>query len=95
MTVAELATYHVVEDLASATPTGGYVVVCVVFYERGFSVASYQFLRLLLQFSGLELHYLTALGIQHIAFFVTLCEAYIGIETHFDLLKYFFHARLR
>jgi hypothetical protein len=26
--------------------------------------------------------------------FVTLCEAYMGIEPHFDLWKYFFRTRL-
>jgi hypothetical protein len=27
--------------------------------------------------------------------FVTLCEAYMGIEPHFNLSNYFFHVRLR
>jgi hypothetical protein len=38
---------------------------------------------------------LTPSGILHIAAFVTLCEAYIGIEPHFNLWNYFFRARLR
>jgi hypothetical protein len=38
---------------------------------------------------------LTPSGILHIVAFVTLCEAYMGIEPHFDLWNYFFHARLR
>jgi hypothetical protein len=29
------------------------------------------------------------------AAFVTLCEAYMGIEPHFNLWKYYFHARLQ
>jgi hypothetical protein len=58
-------------------------------------VPSHQFLRLLLQFYGLELHHLTPLGILHIAAFVTLCGAYMGIEPHFDLWNYFFHTSLR
>jgi hypothetical protein len=29
------------------------------------------------------------------AAFVTLCEAYMGIEPHFDLWNYFFHAWLQ
>jgi hypothetical protein len=33
----------------------------------------------------LELHHLTPSGILHIAAFVTLCEAFMGIEPHFDL----------
>jgi hypothetical protein len=27
--------------------------------------------------------------------FVTLCEAYMGIESHFNLWNYFFRARLQ
>jgi hypothetical protein len=33
-------------------------------------------------------------GILHIVAFVTLCEAYMGIEPHFDLWNYFFRAWL-
>jgi hypothetical protein len=33
-------------------------------------------------------------GIPHIAAFVTLYEAYMGIEPHFNLWNYFFRARL-
>jgi hypothetical protein len=38
---------------------------------------------------------LTPSRILHIAAFVTLCKAYMGIENHFDLWNYFFWARLR
>jgi hypothetical protein len=48
-----------------------------------------------MQFYGLELHHLTPLGILHIAAFMTLCEAFVGIELHFDLSNYFFRAWLR
>jgi hypothetical protein len=67
-------------------------VACVAFYERGFRVTSYQFLRSLLQFYGLELHHLTPLGILHMVAFVTLCEAYMWIQPHFDMWNYFFRA---
>jgi hypothetical protein len=43
----------------------------------------------------LELQQLTPLGILHMASFMTLCEAYTGIEHHFDLWSYFFRARLQ
>jgi hypothetical protein len=69
-------------------------VACATFYERGFSVPSHPFLYSLLQFYGLELHHLTLSRILHIAAFVTLCEAYMGIEPHFNLWNYFFHVRL-
>jgi hypothetical protein len=64
---------------------GGFITMCVAFYEEGFGVPSHRFFRLLLQFYNMELHHLTPSGILHIAAFVTLCEAYMGIEPHFDL----------
>jgi hypothetical protein len=48
-----------------------------------------------LQFYSLELHHLTPLGILHIAGFVTLYRAYMGVEPHFNLWNYFFHTRLQ
>jgi hypothetical protein len=38
---------------------------------------------------------LTPSRILHIASFVTLCETYMGIEPHFNLWNYLFHARLQ
>jgi hypothetical protein len=43
---------------------------------------------------GLELHHLTPSGILHIAAFITLCKANMGIEPHFNLWNYF-QVRLR
>jgi hypothetical protein len=91
MTAAKFATSLVPMDPTS-TSMGGYVVACVVFYERGFSVPSHQFLHSLLWYYGLELHHLTHSGILHIAAFVTLCESFIGIEPHFDLWWNFYWA---
>jgi hypothetical protein len=89
-----LATYRVPEDPVSPQ-AGEYVVGCIVFYEWGFGVPSHQFLYSLLQFYNLELHHSTPWGILYIAAFMTLCEAYMGIEPHLDLWNYFFRARLR
>jgi hypothetical protein len=58
-------------------------------------VPLYRFLRSLLWFYDLELHHFTPSGILHMAAFVTLCEAYMGIEPHFDLWNFFFRARLQ
>jgi hypothetical protein len=41
------------------------------------------------------LHYLTPLGILHIAAFMTLCEAYMWIEPHINLRSYFFRIQLQ
>jgi hypothetical protein len=69
-------------------------VACVVLHERGFGVLAHKFLCSLLQFYSLELHHLTPSGILHMIAFVTLCEAYMGIEPHFNLWNYFFCTRL-
>jgi hypothetical protein len=50
----------------------------------------HQFLLSLLQHYGIELQKVTPLGVLHIAAFVTLCEAYLGIDLEFDLWNYFF-----
>jgi hypothetical protein len=95
MNAVELATCRVPKDPASPSPTGGYVMVCVMFYKQGFNVPSHRFLLSLLQFYGLKPHHLTPLGILHTVAFVTLCEAYMAIEPHFDLWNYFFRDRLQ
>ena len=40
-----------------------------------------------------QVHHLTPNSILHISIFVHLCEAFLGIETHFDLFQYFFHLK--
>jgi hypothetical protein len=48
MMAVELATCHVPKDPASPTSAEGYVLAFTVFYERGFSVPSHQFLHSLM-----------------------------------------------
>jgi hypothetical protein len=95
MTVVECASYLVHVDLASPALARGYIMVCAAFYEQGFGVSSHRFLCSLLRSYGLELHHLTHSGILHMAAFVTLCEAYIGIEPHLKLWNHFFQNWLR
>jgi hypothetical protein len=95
MIAAKFATCLVSVEPASPALAKGHVVVCATFYEQGFGVPSHWFLRTLLRSYGLELHHLTPLGILHMGAFMTLCEAYIGIEPHLDLWNHFFGARLR
>jgi hypothetical protein len=82
-------------DPASPALIAGYVATCSAFYERGFGAPPHRFLCSLLQFYGLELHHLTPSGVLHIMAFVTLCEAYMGIEPHFNLWNYFSRVWLR
>jgi len=43
---------------------------------------------------GVQLHHWTPNFILHISIFVHLCEAFLGIEPHFDLFQYFFYLKL-
>jgi hypothetical protein len=85
MTAAELTTCSVLEDPAFPTPAEGYVVSFMAFYEWGFSMPLHWFLYSLLQHYDLEVHHLTPSRVLHIVAFVTLCEAYLGIDPELDL----------
>ena len=60
------------------------------FVESGLAIPACDFLRGLLFFWGIQLHHLTPDSILHIAIFVHLCEAFLGIHPHFDLFKSLF-----
>jgi hypothetical protein len=95
MTAMEFATCLVPLDPSSPAPARGYIVACAAFYEWAFVAPPHRFLRSLLRSYDLELHHLTPSRILHMAAFVTLCEAFIGIELHFSLWSYFYQAWLR
>jgi len=65
-------------------------VVFASFLLRGFGVPAHPFLRGLLHFYGISLCALNPNSILHIAIFINLCEAYLGIEPHFNLFRYLF-----
>jgi hypothetical protein len=90
MTAAKLMICRVPDDPAFPVPAEGYMVSFVAFYERGFGILSHRFLRSLLWYYDLELHHLTPSGVLHIAAFITLCGAYLGIDPEFNLWNYFF-----
>jgi hypothetical protein len=90
MVVAEIEACQVLEDHAFPMPTEGYVVSFIAFYKRGFSMPPHRFLRSLLWYYSLEPHHLTPSGLLHIVAFMTLCEAYLGIDPELELWKYFF-----
>jgi hypothetical protein len=66
-------------------PPSGYWVMFLAFLLRGPSLPAREFLRGLLYVYGVQLHQLTPNSILHIAYFVTLCESFLGIEPHFLL----------
>jgi hypothetical protein len=59
---------------------GGIRSVFMAFYEWGFGTPLQQFPYSLLQYYGLELHILTPSGVLHIGAFMSLFEAYLGID---------------
>ena len=62
----------------------------LTFHERGLGYPAHWFLRGLLNECGLELRHLNSTGVLHIAGFVTVCEAFLGVEPHVDLFRRLF-----
>jgi len=56
------------------------IVFFKAFVERGLAIPACDFLRSLLFFWGVQLHHLTPDSVLHIAIFVQLCEAFLGIH---------------
>ncbi|KAK1685638.1 hypothetical protein QYE76_046486 [Lolium multiflorum] len=75
------------------TPPMGYRVCFVDHLIRGLSAPIHPFLRGLLFVYGLQLHHLTPNSILHISIFVTLCEAFLGVQPNWALWKRIFFCR--
>ena len=68
----------------------GEVVSFLAFHERELGYPVHWFLRGLLNEWGLELQHLNLTGVLHIAGFVTVCEAFLGMEPHVDFFRRIF-----
>ncbi|KAK1643684.1 hypothetical protein QYE76_061489 [Lolium multiflorum] len=68
----------------------GYRVSFVDHLIRGLSAPIHPFLRGLLFIYGLQLHHLTPNSILHISIFITLCEAFLGVQPNWALWKRIF-----
>jgi hypothetical protein len=68
-------------EIIPALPVG-YRVMFLAFLLRGFSFSTHKFLCGLLFVYGVQLHQLTPNSLLHIACFITLCEAFLGIDPH-------------
>ncbi|KAK1687193.1 hypothetical protein QYE76_048041 [Lolium multiflorum] len=75
------------------TPPMGYRVSFVDHLIRGLSAPIHPFLRGLLYVYGLQLHHLTPNSILHISIFITLCEAFLGVQPNWALWKRIFFCR--
>lgn len=87
------AGWRPVEGELFPNPRAGEVVVFEDFYRWGFGLPAHPFLRKLLPYYGIALVHLNPNSILHLSIFINLCEAYLGIEAHFNLFIYFFHLK--
>jgi hypothetical protein len=72
------------------TPQPRFRVMFLAFLLHGLSLPAHKFLCGLLFIYSVQLHQLTPNSILHIACFITLCEAFLGINPHWGLWKYLF-----
>ena len=65
----------------------------LTFHECGLGYPAHWFLRGLLNEWDLELQHLNPTGVLHIAGFITVYEAFLGMEPHVDLFRWIFTGR--
>jgi hypothetical protein len=71
-------------------PQPGFQVMFLAILLCSLSLPVHEFLRGFLFVYSVQLHQLTPNSILHIACFITLCEAFLGINPHWSLWKYLF-----
>ena len=69
------------------------MVSFLTFHERGLGYPTHWFLRGLLNEWDLELQHLNPTRVLHIVGFVTMCEAFLGMEPHVDSFQRMFFGR--
>ena len=74
-------------------PRRGEFVVFTSFLERGLSFPTSRFLRQFLSFYRIKISDLGPHSVQQIAFFMTLCEGFLGCPPYFPLWLILFHGR--
>nr|CAE01787.1 OSJNBa0039K24.6 [Oryza sativa Japonica Group] len=75
---------------AFPSPDTHEVVVFSHFFYGGFALPTSKFFRGILNFYGISLHHLNPNSIVHIANFIHVCEAFLGIKPHFALFRRIF-----
>jgi hypothetical protein len=68
-------------------PPAGFSIMFAAFLYRGLSLPAHEFLRQILISYGIQLWQLTPNSILHLAIFITLCEAFLGIDPRWGLWK--------
>ena len=71
----------------------GEIVAFAPYLEWGLGFPCSFFFSGLLLYYRIQLHHLTPNSFVHISVFVHLCEAFLGIEPHFELFLHLFHLK--
>jgi hypothetical protein len=74
-------------------PPSGYWVMFLAFLLCGLSLLAHEFLHGLLFVHDMQLHQLTPNSMLHIACFITFCESFLGVDSHWTLWKFLFRLR--
>ena len=74
-------------------PQASEVVSFLAFHERGLGYPTHWFLCGLLNEWGLELQHLNLTRVLHVTGFMTICEAFLGMEPHVDFFRWMFSRR--
>ena len=74
-------------------PQANEVVSFLAFHKRGLRYPTHWFLCGLLNEWGLELQHLNSTRVLHVAGFMTIYEAFLGMEPHVDLFRRIFTGR--
>ena len=69
------------------------MVSFLAFHERGLGYLTHWLLCGLFNKWGLELQHLNPMGVLHIVGFITICEAFLGMEPHADFFRQLFSGR--
>ncbi|KAK1645145.1 hypothetical protein QYE76_062950 [Lolium multiflorum] len=74
-------------------PPKGLTVMFIAFLFCGLSLPAHEFIRSLLFFYGIQLWQLTPNSILHLSIFITVCEAFLGIDPHWGLWRKIFYVK--
>ena len=84
--VTDAGEWLIPDDEAVPAPPPGYVVSFGGFHERGLAAPGNLFFRGLLHHYGMEMQDLTPNNILQISAFIMLCEGFLEVGPHFELL---------
>ena len=71
----------------------GKIVSFTPYFEWGLGLPCSNFFSGLLYYYGIQLHHFTPNSFVHLSIFVHLCEAFLGIESHFEFFHHLFHLK--